>query len=181
MDRLEEHIRKNREALDHYKPSQRVWQKIRRSIRKKKSSVRQWLSIAAMITVILGTALVLFRVGYFVANERSVTKADSRTQENSQLKESEIYYSNILNSLLLEATPLLTANPEIEKELVTDISHLDSICLEIKKDLRDNVANQEVVEALIQNYRIKVRLLEDMLKILREDENNPEKKESYEL
>ena len=75
----------------------------------------------------------------------------------------------------------LTANPEIQKELVTDISQLDSICSEIKKDLKDNVANQEVVEALIQNYRIKIRLLEDMLTILKENENNPEKKKSHEL
>jgi hypothetical protein len=43
------------------------------------------------------------------------------------------------------------------------------------------VANQEVVEALIQNYRIKIRLLEDMLIILKENENNPEKSKSYEL
>ena len=85
------------------------------------------------------------------------------TQENPQLKETEIYYNNLVNSLYREATPLLTGNPEIKKELTTDISHLDSICIEIKKDLKDNVANQEVVEALIQNYRIKIRLLEDML------------------
>jgi hypothetical protein len=37
------------------------------------------------------------------------------------------------------------------------------------------------VEALIQNYRIKIRLLEDILTILKEDENNPEKKKDYEL
>jgi len=181
MDRLEEHIRKNREAMDHYKPSTWVWKKIRRSIKNRKSPMRRWLSVAAMITVVLGTALVLFRIGYLRLDERSARKSDLQTQENSQLKESEIYYGNLLNSLFLEAKPLLTANPEIQKELVTDISHLDSLCLEIKKDLKDNVDNQEVVEALIQNYRIKIRLLEDMLNILKEVENNPEKKESYEL
>ena len=80
-----------------------------------------------------------------------------------------------------EATPLLTKNPEIKKELNIDLSQLDSICSDLKKDLKDNVSNQEVVEALIQNYRIKIRLLEDMLTILKENENNPEKKKSHEL
>jgi len=61
------------------------------------------------------------------------------------------------------------------------MSHLDSLCTEIKKDLKDNVANQEVIEALIQNYRIRIRLLEDMLTILKENENKPAKKKSYEL
>ena len=180
MDRLEDHIRMNREAMDHYSPPPRIWKKIRSSIHGSNTALRNWLSVAAMIIVILGTALVLFRKGYSGTEGRSF-RANDQTHENSQLKESEMYYTNLLNSLLLEATPLLTANPEIEKELVTDISHLDSLCLEIKKDLKDNVANQEVVEALIQNYRIKIRLLEDMLKILKEDENNPEKRESYEL
>lgn len=181
MDRLEEHIRKNREAMDHYTPSPGVWKKIRRSIHETKTPVNKWLSVAAMIIVILGTALGLFRKGNLGEGDRSFKDNDLRALENPQLKESEIYYANLLNSLFLEATPLLTANPEIKKELDYDISHLDSICIEIKKDLKDNVANQEVVEALIQNYRIKIRLLEDMLKILKEDENNPEKKESYEL
>jgi hypothetical protein len=181
MDRLEEHISKNREAMDYYMPSPGVWKKIRRSIKKKKSPARKLLSVAAMITVIFGTSLVLYRTGYFGADGRSAKKSDLRAQENPQLKESEMYYGNLLNSLFIEAKPLLTANPDIQKELVTDISHLDSLCLEIKKDLKDNVDNQEVVEALIQNYRIKIRLLEDILNILKEDENNPEKKESYEL
>jgi hypothetical protein len=100
---------------------------------------------------------------------------------NSQLKESEFYYNNLLNSLYTEATPMLTANPEIQKELNYDISHIDSLCLEIKKDLKDNIANKEVIEALIQNYRIKIRLLEDILTVLKENENNPEKKKNYEL
>jgi len=88
---------------------------------------------------------------------------------------------NLVNSLYREAMPYLTENPEIEKELVTDIPHLDSICVEIKNDLKDNVSNQEVVEALIQNYRIKIRLLEDMLTILQENETNPDKNKDYEL
>jgi len=181
MDKLEEYISKNREAMDHYSPSPGVWKKIRRSIKKRKSPVLQLLSVAAMITVVLGTSLVLYRTGFFGADGRSSGKRDLRTQENYQLKESELYYGNLLNSMFIDAKPLLTANPEIQKELNTDISHLDSLCIEIKKDLKDNADNQEVVEALIQNYRIKIRLLEDILNTLKEDENNPEKKESYEL
>jgi hypothetical protein len=110
-----------------------------------------------------------------------VAKSINIIKGNSQLKESEIYYNNLLNSLYAEATPLLTANPDVQKELSYDISHIDSLCLEIKKDLKDNIANKEVVDALIQNYRIKIRLLEDILTILKENENNPEKLKNYDL
>ena len=84
-------------------------------------------------------------------------------QNNPQLKETEIYYNNLVNSLYKEATPLLTNNPDVRKELNNDLSHLDSICIDLKKDLKDNISNQEVVEALIRNYRIKIRILEDMV------------------
>jgi hypothetical protein len=182
MDKLEEHIRKNREDLDRYSPSSLSWKRIRRKIKNGKTPARNWISIAAMIIVILGTALVFIKSDTLRTGMGFAKRAGStETPQNTLLRETEIYYNNLVNSIYTEAKPLLTANPEIQKELVTDISRLDSICSDIKKDLKDNVANQDVVEALIQNYRIKILLLEDMLTILKENENNPEKEKSHEL
>jgi hypothetical protein len=61
------------------------------------------------------------------------------------------------------------------------MAHLDSIRTDLKKDLKDNVANQEVIEAMIQNYRIKLQLLEDMLNLLKQNETKSEKTKSNEL
>lgn len=182
MDKLEEHIRQNRDDLDRYSPPAGIWIRIRKELRKKNPMLRQWFSIAAMIVVILGTAIVLFRPEYRRTNAYRQRNIDERlTQHNPQLKESEVYYNKLLNSLYTEAAPLLTKNPEVKKELNTGLSQLDSICSDLKKDLKDNISNQDVVEALIQNYRIKIRLLEDMLTVIKENENNPQKKKSYEL
>jgi hypothetical protein len=182
MDKLEEYIKKNREDLDKYSPASGVWRNIRKSMMNRKTSVRQWFSIAAMVAVIFGTSIAFIKMGYFRSHTGITKSIDANElKESPQLKETEIYYNNLVNSLYHEATPMLTVNPEIKKELSTDMAHLDSICSEIRKDLKDNVANQEVVEALIQNYRIKIRLLEDMLAILKANENIPEKKKNYEL
>ncbi|MEI6047753.1 MAG: hypothetical protein WCS03_02555 [Bacteroidota bacterium] len=182
MDKLEEYIKKNRDELDRYTPSPDIWEKIDRVMRKDKFQLRKWLSIAAMVVIILGSALVFFRPSNsLLINKNQSGNGEEQTSGNPQLKETEIYYNNLVNSLYLEATPLLTGNPEIKKELTIDITQLDSICSDIKKDLKDNVANQEVVEALIQNYRIKIRLLEDMLTLLKENEVNPKKIKSHEL
>jgi hypothetical protein len=181
MDKLEDHIRNNREELDRYSPSSGVWKSIRRKFRKGFTPMLKWVSVAAIVVVILGTSLIIIRQGYINPGKRMAGNDIDGAKGNSQLKESEFYYNNLLNSLYTEATPMLTANPEIQKELNYDISHIDSLCLEIKKDLKDNIANKEVIEALIQNYRIKIRLLEDILTVLKENENNPEKKKNYEL
>jgi hypothetical protein len=182
MDRLEEQIRQKREEMDRYSPSSGIWRRIRKELKKKKPIARLWISIAAMVVVVLGTALVLFRPVYRWSDSNSqINHTNGFTQSNPQLKETEVYYNNLVNSLYLKATPLLTKYPEIRKELNTDLSQLDSICTDLKKDLKDNISNQDVVEALIQNYRIKIRLLEDMLTILKENDTNPQKKESHEL
>jgi hypothetical protein len=182
MDKLEEFILKNREDLDRYTPPASIGRKIQKKLLKGKSPFKKWLSVAAMFVVILGSTFLLFRINYSRSDSGNEIISESNSgPSNPQLKETEIYYNNRVNSLYREAIPLLTANPEIKKELNTDISHLDSICSEIKKDLKDNVANQEVVEALIQNYRIKIRLLEDMLTILKEDETKGVKTKGNEL
>jgi hypothetical protein len=182
MDKLEEHIRQNRDNLDRYNPPAGIWRGIRKDLRKQKSGIRRWYSIAAMIVVVLGTALVLFRPEYRWSDSNGKrNNTGELTQLSPQLKEIEVYYNNLVNSLYSEATPLLTINPDIKKELNKDLSQLDSICTDLKKDLKDNISNQDVVEALIQNYRIKIRILEDMVTIMKENESNPEKKKNYEL
>lgn len=182
MDKLEEHIKNNREDLDRHTPSSDIWRRIDKSLNRENTRLPKWLSVAAMLIVILGSALFLYQNRNKMTWMKGGRNLEAQQElTNPQLKETEIYYNNLVNALYLEATPLLTGNPDIKKELNTDISHLDSLCTEIRKDLKDNVANQEVVEALILNYRIKIRLLEDMLVILRENEGKPEKNKSHEL
>ena len=95
-----------------------------------------------------------------------------------ELQEAEIYYTSQLQSKLLKVKEYLTEYPELEIELIQDLSALDSIRIELKEDLRDNIANKEVVEALIQNYRMKLTILEDLLEHLeytegvKDNENN---------
>jgi hypothetical protein len=182
MDKLEEHIRKHREDLDRYSPPKSIWRKISRELGTDRPLLKQWISIAAMIVVILGSAVVLFRPEYRGSDRNTQRNNDDNSaQITPQLKETEVYYNNLVNMLYNEAAPLLTKNPDIKKELNTDMSHLDSICIDLKKDLKDNIANQDVVEALIRNYRIKIQILEDMLVVLKQNDSIPEKKKSHEL
>jgi hypothetical protein len=182
MDKLEEQIRQKKEDLDRYSPPSVIWRRIRKELKSEKSLPQHWISIAAMLVVILGTAIILFRPVYrWSDSDKREINEGGFTETDPQLKETEVYYNNLVNSLYKEASPMLTNNPEIKKELNLDLSHLDSICADLKNDLKDNISNKEVVEALIQNYRIKIRILEDMLTILKTSENNRENKKSYEL
>jgi hypothetical protein len=182
MDRFEEQIRKNRGNLDLHRPSPVIWRRVRKELRHETLHSRRLLSVAAVFLAIVGTAITFFSIGHSWTGSKMESRFDqTASPSGNQLKETEIYYRNIINSLYREATPLLTNHPDIDKELTDDISHLDSIYLDIKKDLRDNVANQDVIEALIQNYRIRIRLLDDMLNMLKEENSTPEKNKRHEI
>jgi hypothetical protein len=181
MDNLEEYIMKHREDMDRRSPSSGIWRGIRRNLKPAANPLRKWIAVAATVAILTGSGLALFRPLSRLVAERSAENTGKMTpRENLQLKETEIYYNNLANLLYREAKPMLAKNPEIKKELSMDMCQLDSICADIKKDLKDNVANKDVIEALIQNYRIKIRLLEDVLNNLKENEDH-EKKTNREL
>lgn len=182
MDKLEEYIRKNREELDKKIPSPDLWNGIRKDMHRRRITRIKWFSAAAMVVVIFSTAA-LFYVGENRRNNilRSRDINAFMIKANPQLLETEVYYNNFINNLYSEASPLLARHPDLKDELFNDFSQIDSICASIKKDLKDNVDNQEVIEALINNYRIKIQILEDMLVVLKQNGNNPKKSNSHEL
>jgi hypothetical protein len=142
----------------------------------------RWRSAAAIFLAIATTAVTFFSIGHnWTGPDNESNNRKGVSPSGTQLKETEFYYQNVFNSLYREAEPLLTSHPDINKELSEDISHLDSAYANIKKDLKDNVANQDVIEALIQNYRIRIKLLDDMLNMLKSENPTPEKRSNYEM
>jgi len=180
MDRLEEYIKKNRTSLDTREPSPDVWDRIGKELKPDRKPVKRWLSVAASVIIVAGISLFFFQLGRNSV-DRQIASADGNLPARQQLREAEAYYTGQINALYQEALPMLTSNPGLQDELDYDIAQIDSIYADLKKDLKDNIANQEVVEALIRNYTIKIKILEDMLAILRENENNGEKNKSHEL
>ena len=98
-----------------------------------------------------------------------------------EMQETEQYYGRMMEERYEELRPFLAADPLAEEMLQADMDELDEVFEELKVDLNDNMANPEVVEAMIMNYRIKLEILEDLLYQLKEKENQDEKDESVSL
>jgi CHASE3 domain sensor protein len=176
MDNLEKFIRNNRNDLDRYDPSPEIWDRIRKDTGNRRIRLWKWSAAAAVAVIVIGIGFIFYSR---VQDNRQQVGSNNTYQQ--QLGETEFFYNSMINSLYEEAKPMLTRNPDIEKELKADMDHIDSMCSEIKNDLKDNVANEEVVEALIQNYKIKILLLEDMLSKMKENEKEPEKRNPDEI
>lgn len=174
MDSFEKHMKEIRDKMDLYEPDPSLWGRIEKDIRAKHLTGRVLLRWAAVLIIVAGAGLALIY-------RSNAIKAEQEKSAMKIVRETEQYYNSLIKSLYTEAEPMLTANPEVKTELNLGMNELDSICANIRKDLKDNVATEEVVEALICNYRLRIELLEDMLRIMREEETNNETKKNYEL
>jgi len=180
-DRLEQYISENRDQFDFHDPDERVWNGINKKIHRgyKLPSLKKVISWAAVILITFGASYLLQE--FLHRNNTATDIKDKKHQklEIPELQEAEIYYANLVDEKIIEIEPLLAGQPELGNALKNDLAKLDSICTELKGDLKDNIANDEVVEAMIQNYRLKLEILEDFLQQL-QGKTNEEKTDKNE-
>lgn len=173
-DRLEEFVRGHNHEFDIFEPKDALWDNIEKKLDKgKKIRLTYYLSRAAVVAAIFALS---FMVQQYFFREKN------RMPEIPELKEAELYYSGLIDNKIQEIKPFLAEYPDIEQEMDSDLSDLDSVYNSLKNDLKDNVSNQEVIEAMIENYRMRIELLEEMLHFLdKNSDDNTNKNPEYEL
>ncbi len=185
MDKLEKFIIENRDDFNIYEPSPAVWDKIQKSTKQqkvKKLNLKTIVWRAAIIIVIFASAFMFSEYLHQGENILSNRRKDRKIEKIPQLAEAEAYYTSMVNDKLKEINTYFGDNPDVKKEIQEDLSELDSMYEDLKNDLYDNIATQEIVEAMIQNYRLKLEILEDILNELTEQDKTIEnEKIEYEL
>lgn len=175
-DRLKKYIDLNKDAFDSLDIPADSWNSIENKLHGSKSKrlrIIRYSSIAsaaALIGAFLYIAVIRQQAG------------DELMAEENQLSETELYYATQVNQKRAQVYQMSASHPELQNEMELDLAELDTAMVELKRDLKDNVDNAEVVEAMIQNYRMKLSILEDIMQFLEEQqENNEQKHTSYAL
>ena len=174
-DRLEEFVHNNKDSFDAFEPNPTIWQRIE----KRKGHVIQlnWKQVAWRAAAVA----VIFAASWFIndltdSQRQPQVAVESRTSNEEQpqiikdLMEAEIYYTSQISMKRDELFILAGNQPGVMEDVDSELIDLDNVYQELKKDLNDNAANEEILEAMIQNYRLKLQILEDMLYIIRQNE-----------
>jgi hypothetical protein len=173
MDDLEKHIKNGRAGMDIYDPGPAVWKRIKKDLPGQQRHILSYLLRVAAVIIVAAVLTVTLR-NILIAHEKDDPQVVA-------VRETYMYYDSQVRSLYREAEPLLTANPDINTELKKGMGELDSLSMQIRNDLKDNVANEEVIGALIRNYRLRIELLEDMLSLMKEKDAENENITDHEL
>ncbi|MFP4471203.1 MAG: hypothetical protein ACLFPE_10990 [Bacteroidales bacterium] len=180
-DKLEKFIHDHRDEFDEFEPDPALFAGVK--TRPPVVNMVRWNSVlwkaAAVVAIFVGSYF--FHDWMSQYPHRQQTATVSQSDESSEivrvLIEAEAYYSAQIETRREEFYHLAEGNIRLKKEIDYELVELDSIYADLKRDLKDNAANQAVIEAMIQNYRVKLDILENVLNQLQQARDRKQKKE----
>ncbi|MFA5330114.1 MAG: hypothetical protein WC384_20135 [Prolixibacteraceae bacterium] len=164
-DRLESFVNENRHEFDQMEPSDKVWNDISNRLNiQPKQKIRKniWLKVAAIAVILSLIPAIVYEVR-LIELKRTV-KAVQGDPEVRELIEAEAFYAQEVSGKLVEIQKCYKVHPELKLEIEGDLNELEMMYLSLKNDLKDNISNKEVIEAMIENNRNRMKLVDDILK-----------------
>lgn len=190
MDKLKNFIDENRNEFESFKAPDALWAGISQQLKQneaqtskqdkrkeqKKGKVVQMYSFSrpALMRVAASVAILLLLGISWVSYK--MDKLDDVAAQSPQLSETEQYYNKIFQAKLVELKQY-EQDDLYDPDLLIDIQELEQIYNDLRNDLKEDANNEQVIEAMIRNYRIRIELLERMLEEIK-TKKNPKEKEN---
>ena len=162
-DNLEKFITDNREAFDQDIPNPEIWERIDQQIASppKNRRLMMWktIGVAASVAILIGFGALL---GANYSASSNITATDELSL-SPELEEMENYYQEQIEKKKARLVSL-----EYEGSVTEDLQQLDTFFKELKKELKVSPkgAEERIIEAMINNYQIRIDILERVLKHL---------------
>lgn len=179
-DKLKNRVDENRQEWDiHDVELYGLWDNIEAQLDENKAKAKKhqaytWLKIAASIVLIIGVSWMVIKVNAKPEHQNGYALSEL----SPELAETEVYYASQINEKL---EMISTANAEIDDVVLENLALLDSAYNDLKLDLKDNIDNEEVVGAMIENYRIKLQILEQVLGELNKKDHENERSDEISI
>lgn len=175
-DNLEKYISEHKGEFDQEKPTPMIWVNIEKHLdaAEKKGPVVRELKSPGIIRVMQVAAMFVVVMGVGLLIGLQINKGDENIYANPQLQEfveAEKHYSTEIDKMW---TVVNASNVEEKESIQEDLNALDAVYNELKTELLSNPkANKDyVVNAMINNYRAKIDILETVLQEFKEEKTN---------
>ncbi len=164
---LEKFINEQRDEFDDAYPSLKLWSNIEKELDTSGGSVKlkkthwPWYQIAAAALVLIALGGV---GGMYVGNYQQASSFQAMIDEVApEFNEMEQYYNQRIEQQYAKLTTY-TTDPELD----ADLALVDQAMEELREELSDAPSGREsqIIEALIENYRLKLEILERVLEYI---------------
>ncbi len=181
MDNFEKHVRDNREMFNVHKADKAtMWAKIETELEQPKQKVIPlWKSpmirIAASILIVLGVTAF---ISLFVLRQGNIEEG---TFASKELQDIDMHY----NYLVMEQVTLVKNHPDLSptdrEEFLSFMEDLDIEYVQLKLEMRKNLDNELVLEAIVGNYKKRIELIENLLRQINESKKIIDDENGYTL
>jgi len=187
MKNIDEIIRNNRDLFESNDPMEGHLDRFSWKLEKRlhsqatKRSIVPYLLKAAVVTILV-TLSSLWTWDHFIRAERGRMTLG---QVSPQYKEVENYYVHQVNLIESELINVdLKDNPEQKQMLVSEMKSMDSVYVQLQKELKTNPTDERIINAMIEHYQTKLEVMTyivNQLKAVRNGNQNKPKDEKVSL
>ncbi len=180
MTNIEDLIRNNKDLFEEEEPSKghlerfsiKLEMRFGKQITVVKRSIVPYLLKAAVVTLLV-TLSSLWTWDHFIRPQKSrMTLGDV----SPQYREVENYYVHQVNLMESELVDVdLKNNPEQREMLLSEMKSLDSVYVQLQKELKANPDDDRIINAMIEHYQTKVDIMTYILNQLKEIRNENQK------
>ncbi|BFP43061.1 hypothetical protein FGF1_39060 [Flavobacteriaceae bacterium GF1] len=173
MDNFEKHIRENAAQFNEHKADRaKLWANISAELHQPEPKViplwkRPMLRIAASIVLLLGIA------GFIGLSVLSGGATETQ-YVSKELLEIDMHYKGLVSYQvqLVQNNPNLS---EMDKaEFLSFMDELDAEYETLRDEMRNNLDNERVLEAIVANYKKRIELIENLLRQLNDAKKSDE-------
>lgn len=180
MKNIEDFIRSNKEFFDGEEPSEGHFERFNRKLEIQcgekviRRSIVPYLLKAAVVTLLV-TLSSLWTWDHFLRPDRNRMALGDVSPE---YREVENYYVHQVNFMENEIVNLdLNSSPEQKEILKKEMRSMDSVYVQLQKELKANPNDERIINAMIEHYQTKVDVMNyilDQLRAIRnENQNKP--------
>jgi transposase-like protein len=184
MKTIEELINRNRDYFEDGEPSEGHFERFQKKLERRfntvsiKRSIVPYLLKAAVVTLLV-TLSSLWTWDHFIRHDRGRMALGD---VSPQYKEVENYYIHQVNLVESEITTIdIAGNPEQNKMLKKEMESMDSVYIQLQKELKANPNDERIINAMIEHYQTKLEVMSfivNQLKEIRNETHNKVKNEN---
>jgi len=187
MKNIEDIIRDNRDLFEEAEPSEGHFERFSRKLEIQfssggvKRSIVPYLLKAAVITLLV-TLSSLWTWEHYLSPKNSRMKLGDISP---QYKEVENYYIHQVNLMEDEISSVtITNDPEHNEMLKSELKSMDSVYVQLQKELKANPDDERIISAMIEHYQTKLEVMTyivNQLQSIRNDNQNVKENEKTDI
>ncbi len=170
-DKLEKFVQDHQEEFESEEPRAQVWERIRADLgdnRVVSMNRYSWAWKAA--------AVFLFGLSSYLLIERQTEPRNSETAQAEDLQriplgEIEMHYTSIIEQRKIEILKVSADHPDMIESFQNDVGSLESLYVELHAEFRET-NNERVLDAMINNLKLRIDLLNYQIALIDEIKNN---------